>query len=63
MQYYLHIAQSQVHIARSYGVTFTRTTFVLRGEILAAILSSIAIKKMSKMMPLVSVLLYKLHKR
>ena len=45
MQYFLHIARSQVHIARSLGVMFTRTTFVLRGEKFGSHLVSTAIEK------------------
>ena len=55
MQYFLHIARSQVHIARSKGVTFTRNNFDLRGEKFDSHLIVDSNLKMSKMMPLVSV--------
>ena len=58
MQYFLHIARSHVHIAQSEGVTFCRTTFVLREENIGSHFVVDRNWKTSKMVPLASVLLY-----
>ena len=57
----VHIARSQVNIARSYGVTFARTTYVLRGEKFGSHLGVDSNRQTCKMITPVSVSLYKLH--
>ena len=63
MQYFLHIAQSQVHIARNLGIAFSTTTIVLRGEKFGSHLVVKSNCKIGKMVPPLSGSLYKLHKR